>query len=100
MSPHRALSDAIVTAAVFTEIMKHAKWSDLVQWSSEPALLSILGFGMHRGRRFDEVPVDYLEWLANGQHELREEVRFSARYWLHKRNAAGPVADEALAPLP
>jgi exodeoxyribonuclease X len=26
LSPHRALSDAIVTAAVFTEIIKHASW--------------------------------------------------------------------------
>ena len=27
LSPHRALSDAIVTAAVFMEITKHAFWS-------------------------------------------------------------------------
>lgn len=30
--PHRALSDAIVTAAIFVELTKRAKWSDLVQW--------------------------------------------------------------------
>ena len=36
--PHRALSDAIVTAAVFFELTKHATWPQLVQWSYEPAL--------------------------------------------------------------
>jgi hypothetical protein len=71
-----------------------------VQWSSEPALLSVLRFGMHRGERFDAVPADYLEWLASGTHDMREEVRFSARYWLRERDAAGLVADGALAPLP
>src|SRR5262245_945490 len=34
LSPHRALSDAIVTAAVFKEITKHATWPEIVQWSS------------------------------------------------------------------
>jgi hypothetical protein len=42
-------------AAVFTEILKHAKWSELVQWSSEPALGS-------RGERFDAVP----EYFTSG----------------------------------
>jgi exodeoxyribonuclease X len=49
LSPHRALSDATVTAAVFTEITNHATWPEIVRWSSEPALLSIFRFGKHRG---------------------------------------------------
>jgi exodeoxyribonuclease X len=85
LSPHRALSDAIVTAAVFTEILKNAKWSELLQWSNEPALLSVLRFGKHRGERFDAVPEDYLRWIVEGQNELSEDVKASARYWLGKR---------------
>src|SRR5262245_41157216 len=42
LNPHRALSDATVTAAVFVELTKHAKWSDLVHWSAEPALYTRL----------------------------------------------------------
>lgn len=83
--PHRALSDAIVTAAIFVELVKWAKWSDLVQWSAEPPLLTVLGFGRYRGERFDAVPEDYLQWIAEGENELREEVKFSARYWLRQR---------------
>jgi exodeoxyribonuclease X len=84
--PHRALSDAIVTAAIFFELIKHASWPDLVRWSAEPALLTYLRFGMHRGERFDAAPDDYLLWLAQGAHDLSEDIRFSARYWLDRRN--------------
>jgi exodeoxyribonuclease X len=66
LSPHRALSDAIVTAAVFTEVIKHAAWPQLLQWSSEPALLTVFPFGKHRGERFDAVPEDYLRWIVEG----------------------------------
>jgi exodeoxyribonuclease X len=85
LSPHRALSDAIVTAAVLTEVIKHAPWPELVKWSSEPALLSVFRFGKHRGERFDAVPENYLRWIVEGQNELGEDVRASARYWLEKR---------------
>jgi len=84
LNPHRALSDAIVTSAIFNELLKQAKWSELVQWSSEPPLLTVFGFGKHRGQRFDAVPRDYLEWIASGQNDLREDVKFSARYWLQR----------------
>lgn len=88
LSPHRALSDAIVTAAVFMEIAKHATWPELVRWSNEPALYTRLPLGKHRGERFDAVPEDYLRWIVEGQNELREDVKASARYWLEKREAA------------
>jgi exodeoxyribonuclease X len=89
VSQHRALSDAIVTAAVFTELIKHAPWSDLVRWSNEPALLSVVRFGKHRGERFDAVPEDYLRWIVEGQNELGGDVKASARYWLERRRPEG-----------
>lgn len=93
--PHRALSDAIVTAAVFFELAKRAKWPELVQWSYEPALLTYLRFGMHRGERFDAVPEDYLRWIVEGNHDLSEDVRFSARYWLAARASEAQHGREA-----
>ena len=83
--PHRAFSDAIVTAAILVELLKNAGWSELVQWSEEPALLTILRFGKHRGQRFDAVPKDYLRWIAEAPNSLRDDVRTSARYWLSAR---------------
>jgi exodeoxyribonuclease X len=85
LSPHRALSDAIVTAALFGEVIKHATWPEIVRWSSEPPLLSVLRFGKHRGERFDAVPIEYLRWIVEGPNELSNDVRWSAEYWLNRR---------------
>ena len=56
-----------------------------MQWSSEPALLTVFSVGKHRGERLDAVPEDYLRWIAEGPNELREEIKFSARHWLRQR---------------
>jgi hypothetical protein len=74
-----------VTAALFGEIIKHATWPEIVRWSSEPALLSVLRFGKHRGERFDAVPIEYLQWIVEGPNELSNDVRWSAEYWLNRR---------------
>jgi exodeoxyribonuclease X len=85
--PHRALSDAVVTAAILVELLKHAGWDQLLHWTDEPALLTVLGFGKHRGRRFDAVPRDYLRWIVEAPNSLREDVKSSARYWLSARGS-------------
>jgi exodeoxyribonuclease X len=94
LSPHRALSDAVVTAALFGEIIKHATWPEIVRWSSEPALLSVLRFGKHRGERFDAVPIEYLRWIVEGPNELSYDVKWSAGYWLDRRIANTGGSDE------
>jgi len=86
--PHRALSDAIITAAILVELRKHASWEQLVQWTTKPALMTVLPFGKHRGKRFDEVPKDYLRWIAEGSKHLSEGAKYSARHWLN--NKPGP----------
>jgi len=60
---------------VFKELTKHTTWPELV----------------HRGERFNAVPEDYLRWIVEGQNELREEVKASARYWLERRDSNGPL---------
>lgn len=89
--PHRALSDVIVTAAIFVELLKHARWSQLALWSAEPALHTILSFGKYRGKRYDEIAAsdpDYLKWIIT-KSELDEGAKFSSSYWLgQKREAA------------
>jgi exodeoxyribonuclease X len=87
--PHRALSDAIVTAAIFVELTKRAKWSDLVQWSSEPALHTRFNFGKHRGERYD-AHLDYCEWMLS-EPDMDAGVRFSAEYWLEKTKVREPA---------
>lgn len=58
--------------------------SDLVAISAKPVLLSRLNFGKHRGLKFSEAPVDYLQWIRD-KSELNEDVKFSAAYWMQRR---------------
>lgn len=75
--PHRALFDAMVTAHLFGELIKHMTVREMVQISREPALLSVLTFGKHRGTKLAEAPRDYLEWLLKNHDD--ESVKFSVR---------------------
>lgn len=87
LSPHRALDDCIVTAAIFLEITKAAKWSAIQRWSSEPALQTRFSWGKHRGERWDAVPDDYLRWILDKLVDDKSAL-FSAAYWLDQRTQA------------
>ena len=86
ISPHRASSDVIVTAAILVEAMQLAQWGQLLTWSEEPALHTKFTFGKHRGNRYD-AHLDYCEWIMT-QQDMDVGVRFSAEYWLKQRQAA------------
>jgi exodeoxyribonuclease X len=73
--------------------VKRAQWSELVQWSSEPALHTRFHFGKYRGRRYDAVAAsdpDYLRWIVE-KSELEEGIKHTAQYWLAA--ASGPPDD-------
>jgi exodeoxyribonuclease X len=89
ISPHRAAFDVVVTAAIFEELIKHARWSQLVQWSAEPALHTRFHFGKYRGQRYDAIAAldpDYLRWIVE-KSELEEGIKHSARHWLSATSA-------------
>lgn len=84
LDPHRALDDCIVTAVILHEILKVAKWPDMVRWSSEPPLLTRMNFGKHFGKRWDEVETDYLHWILDKMTD-NPIALFNAAYWLDAR---------------
>lgn len=88
--PHRALADTIVTAAIFIDMLKRARWSQLVLWSSEPALHTRFSFGKHRGESYDAIAASdpsYLEWIIE-KSDLDEGTKFSAAHALRRLEAA------------
>lgn len=87
VDPHRALSDCYVTGSIFLALIQRAKFAQMVAWSAEPPLHTVLHFGKHRGKRFDAVPPEYLTWIID-KSELDEGVKFSAAHWLTRKNAA------------
>lgn len=87
---HRALSDCYVTGAVFLKLMQLASFSQMVAWSDEPPLKSVITFGTkHKGLRYDnpDVPNSYLRWIVN-ESSLDEATKYSAGYWLAERGKA------------
>lgn len=75
--PHRALYDAFITAHLLVEEAKHMSVREMVQISREPALLTTLNFGKHRGTKIADAPRDYLDWLLRNSED--ESIKFSVR---------------------
>lgn len=85
--PHRALPDAYVTACIFVRLLDEKTPEQMAHISQYPALLKIMNFGKHKGMTFEEAPGDYLEWIRD-KSDMDEDTKFTAKYWLQKRNAA------------
>lgn len=88
MPPHRALPDAYVTAHIFRALLSNRTADELIHISKHPALLKRLAFGKHKGVEYAEAPADYLRWIID-KSDLDKDVKFSAKYWLKKREREG-----------
>lgn len=84
MPPHRAGPDAYVTAHILARLIKDgARLEDMVRWSNGPPLLVRVGFGKHKGKLWEELPADYLDWIAY-KSDFDEDTKANARHWLKK----------------
>jgi exodeoxyribonuclease X len=80
---HRAEADAYVTAWLLMTLLTVATVDQLVAWTQEPRVYPRLTFGKHKGQRWSEVPVDYLQWIGR-QKDMDPD-------WRHGRqNRIGP----------
>lgn len=78
IAPHRALSDVIVTGAIFQELVRAGvTYSQMRQWTAEPCVFKRIGFGEHFGKPWGEVPEDYLHWIMS--KDFDEDVRFNVQ---------------------
>ena len=85
---HRALPDAYVTAHIFMALWAMGRPLErLVDLSTQPGFLPKILFGKHAGMRFEEVPSGYLRWITE-QADMDEDVKFTAFYWLKKKDVA------------
>lgn len=82
---HRAMPDAYVTAFLLIEMLKVASIEDLISWSQAPALLPKIRFGKHAGKKWSEVPADYLQWVI--KQDMDEDVIHTAKIELARRNS-------------
>lgn len=85
--PHRAGPDAYLGAALMVRILDEGvSLDEMVRWSSGPALLPRVNFGKHKGSKWEDVPTDYLDWLAN-KSDMDRDVKANARHHLKARAA-------------
>lgn len=84
---HRAGPDAYVGAALMARILSEPDCPDfetMVRWSKGPALLPRINFGMHRGKKWEDVPASYLEWIIE-KSDLDRDAKANAKHWLKQR---------------
>jgi exodeoxyribonuclease X len=87
---HRALSDAVVTAALLARMLRETTLKELLAVQSRPVLLGVVTVGpaKMRGRPWSEVDVGLLRWFLAPGRDFDEDVRHTAQHWLQRRAAA------------
>lgn len=81
---HRALPDAVVTAALLMDLAAISPAEELIDISSRPALLPKIPFGKHGGARWSDLPDDYLDWMSR-KGGWEEDVAFSLQREIERR---------------
>ncbi len=82
--PHRAMSDVIVNKEVFKHLAKWYKTTDqLFEALSHPIFLKTMPLGKHKGRLLREIPLQYLQWIAN--KDFDQDLLYSIRTELKRR---------------
>jgi exodeoxyribonuclease X len=84
---HTALGDILVLEALFEHIYAKAveEFGDdavakIIAVSNKPVFYRRMPFGKHKGRKMEEVPADYLNWLA--KTDLDEDLRSTVEHYL------------------
>ncbi|GAA4019255.1 hypothetical protein GCM10022280_18800 [Sphingomonas swuensis] len=91
MPPHRAGPDAWVTANLLAELLSAADACEMIEWTQQPRPIPSLTFGKYRGLSWDQVPADYLKWMAS-QADMDVDVRWHSRKELDRSKASADPA--------
>lgn len=81
---HRAMSDVIVNIEVFKYLTKKYKTTEeIFQILQKPIRLKRMPLGKHKGRRFEEIPLEYLLWAERKNFD--QDLLYSIRCELKNR---------------
>ncbi|MBP9841168.1 MAG: DUF3820 family protein [Simkaniaceae bacterium] len=81
---HRAMSDVQVNIEVFKHLSKpfHST-KEILERLTKPIAMPAMPLGKHKGRRFNEIPIEYLRWAVH--QDFDQDLLFSIRSELKKR---------------
>lgn len=81
---HRAMSDVIVNIEVFKFLAKSYQTTEqLMKTLEKPIKLKVMPLGKHKGRKFDEIPLEYLQWAE--RKDFDQDLLYSIRLELRNR---------------
>ena len=85
---HRAMNDVIVNIEVFKYLTKPYKSTEeILKILQKPIKLKTMPLGKHKGRKFDEIPVEYLLWAE--KKDFDQDLLYSIRSELKNRKRGG-----------
>lgn len=81
---HRAMSDVIVNIEVFKQLAKpYQTVEELFRILQKPIRLKTMPLGKHKGRRFEDIPIEYLLWAE--KKDFDQDLLFSLRSEIRNR---------------
>ncbi len=81
---HRALGDVLVTIEVFKKLSSSFLTTESIfERLKKPILMKAMPLGKYKGRKFSEIPDDYLRWSEHQNFD--EDLLFSIKTELKKR---------------
>src|SRR5579863_4100729 len=91
---HRAMSDVLVNIEVFKYLTKPYKTTEeLFKVLQKPIKMRTMPLGKHKGRRFEEVPIEYLLWAE--RKDFDQDLLYSIRLELGNRKKGGGFEQSA-----
>ncbi len=79
---HRAMNDVIVNIEVFKHLTKKFKTTkEVITRLQKPIAMKRMPLGKHKGRLFNELPIEYLKWASHQKfdqdllYSLRSEIK-------------------------
>ncbi len=81
---HRAMNDVVVNIEVFKYLSKSFDTTEsLLERLKKPILMKTMPLGKHKGRKFSDIPLDYLQWAAG--KDFDQDLLYSLRLEIKNR---------------
>jgi DNA polymerase-3 subunit epsilon len=82
------MSDVLVNIEVFKYLIKtYHTTEQIMRVLAKPIKLKTMPLGKHKGRRFDEIPLEYLQWAL--KKDFDQDLMFSIRSEIANRKRGG-----------
>jgi exodeoxyribonuclease X len=93
LPPHRALPDALVTAALLIRMLEMRSVDELIGLTVSPILQSRVRFGTHRGKSWADMDAGFLSWVLDPKRDFDADVKHTAAHWLGMRRNGGSAVN-------